>query len=324
MLALAPPPRTRPNRTPRPSEYEKGKRKAMKNPSSPALMAATDICPHRFIDTRTLGLVEFDEDSFIPPYAMFSHTWSKGNEVVYDEFIHPQAETFSKLGYHKIRDACRQARRDGIRYIWVDTCCVKQGNHEDVVANITSMYAYYQNAEVCYVYLVDAKDTSRRDMFGERGAYYWWGGSLWFRRGWTLQELLAPQTVVFFNKRWRQIGNKHELRGDIHQRTTIPITVLSGEQSIQDVDVFTRISWAMDRETTRGQDQAYCLQGLLGITVVPSYVISRYASFDLLSQVLSDAYPELEKRLGIRHNLFSDLNGGRLYLLLSERCRRRT
>ncbi|KAK7443556.1 hypothetical protein VKT23_015729 [Stygiomarasmius scandens] len=283
---------------------EKGKRKAMKNPTSPALMVPTDIYPHRLIDTHTLQLVEFDKDSFVPPYAILSHTWIRRMEVLYDRFIHPQGETFSKQGYKKIQAACKQARRDGICYIWIDTCCIKQGNHDDVAANITSMYAYYQNAEVCYVYLVDVK--GKWDIMSSK----------WFIRGWTLQELLAPRTVVFFNEDWQQIGGKHELRDDIHSLTTIPPTVISGEQSIQDVDVLTRMTWATRRSTTKLQDKAYCLQGLLGVTVEPNYGENVYISFNRLGKALFDAQPELKERLGINEDLFSNPGSWSFYTLL--------
>jgi len=232
---------------------------SMKNPTSPALMAPINVCPRRFIDSDTLRLVEFSENDFIPPYAILSHKWIRGSEVRYDEFKRPREETFLMSGYQKIKAACQQASRDGIRLVWLDTCCIDYGRPADIAINVISMYAYYQNAEVCYTYLADIVDGSTL------------GGSEWFRRGWTLQELLAPRTVIFFNKDWQCIGDEHELRDDIYQRTLIPRAVLSNEQSIWDVDVLTRMSWAAGRRTANEQDRAYCLQGLLGISVEPNY-----------------------------------------------------
>ncbi|THV00638.1 HET-domain-containing protein [Dendrothele bispora CBS 962.96] len=229
-------------------------------------MAPVDVCPHRFIDTQSLELVEFSskDNIIIPPYAILSHTWIPEEEIIYDEYRQPLEETYEKLGYHKIKAACLRAREQNLRYIWIDTCCIKQSDDNDVAANITSMYGYYQNAEVCYVYLVDVTalqsdwPTQLRD-------------SQWLGRGWTLQELLAPKTVLFFDEYWQYIGDKHNLRGLIHHKTTIPQSVLSGEQSIQDINVLDRMSWATKRETTKLQDQAYCLQGLLGISIKPNY-----------------------------------------------------
>jgi hypothetical protein len=42
-----------------------------------------------------------------------------------------------------------------------------------------------------------------------------------FTRGWTLQELLAPSTVVFFDKDWIDIGTKGSLQEGISKITGI-------------------------------------------------------------------------------------------------------
>ncbi|THU91119.1 HET-domain-containing protein, partial [Dendrothele bispora CBS 962.96] len=248
----------------------------------------------RLIDTHTLNLVEFSQDVTIPPYAILSHRWTE--EVVYTEYLQPLPETKSKLGYLKIEAACRQARHDGIRYLWVDTCCIKQGDPADVAENIMSMYAYYQNAEVCYAYLVDVKSRYRHDVFGILDDHTPSGplgqGSEWFHRGWTLQELIAPRTVVFFNKDWQYLTDKHNMRDDIYQVTSIPPTILVGTQSIQDVDFLTRMSWSVSRNTTKKQDLAYCLQGLLGVVLEPDYNEPHTASFNRLGKALLDANPD--------------------------------
>jgi len=187
-----------------------------------------DVYPHRLIDTHSLQLVEFKENDTIPPFAILSHRHMPKEEIYYEEFIHCQSKTRWKPGHHKVLAACMRARCDGIRHIWVDTCCIKQDDHKDVTANITSMFAYYQNAEVCYAYLAGVEDMIWN--WGEKLK-----GSEWFNRGWTLQELLAPRTVVFFSKYWQYVGDKDSLRYDIYLRTGIPLNILSGKQSIQDI-----------------------------------------------------------------------------------------
>lgn len=75
------------------------------------------------------------------------------------------------------------------------------------------MYQWYERADVCYVFLVDLfrhylDDTSRLEDFGR---------SRWFSRGWTLQGLLAPPAVVFYDCEWREVGTKWSLHGEIAQ-----------------------------------------------------------------------------------------------------------
>jgi hypothetical protein len=74
-------------------------------------------------DAGEFGLTEyFVNDDEIPPYAILSHTWVAGEEVVYEELKDGAGK--GKSGYHKIRFCGEQARRDGLQYFWVDTCCI--------------------------------------------------------------------------------------------------------------------------------------------------------------------------------------------------------
>ena len=74
-------------------------------------------------DAGEFGLTEyFVNDDEIPPYAILSHTWVAGEEVVYEELKNGAGK--GKSGYHKIRFCGEQARRDGLQYFWVDTCCL--------------------------------------------------------------------------------------------------------------------------------------------------------------------------------------------------------
>ncbi|KAK7441754.1 37S ribosomal protein S22 [Stygiomarasmius scandens] len=211
-----------------------------------------------------------------------------------------------KSGYRKIWNACLQALEDGLPYIWVDTCCIEQGNHDEVARNITSMYAYYQEAKICYAYLVDVDfNVSPLESYDARLEF---GLSVWFDRGWTLQELLAPSEVLFFNKEWFCIGSKVELRTMVCGATSIPTDVLSGQRPVHNVDPAQRMSWAMGRETTKPQDQAYCLQGLLGVSIDPNYEEGVEQSFLRLRSSFLDAHPEHKESLGAVKDLYQFLN----------------
>ncbi|KAK7464311.1 37S ribosomal protein S22 [Stygiomarasmius scandens] len=291
-------------------------------------VASSDIYPNCLIQVKERRRVKLAPGrKHLPPYAILSHRWILEKEINNEDFfmysllqrpslklpdLQPawyqreisKVRTKLNSGGLKISGACKQARRDGIKYLWVDTCCIEQGNHADVKKNITSMYAYYQNAQVCYVYLADVEDKS--GMFWEFGKQL---GSEWFQRGWTLQELLAPRNVVFFNKYWERIGDKHELLDGIYHTTTIPRNVISGECSIRDIDVMTRMSWSIKRTTTRPQDLAYCLQGLLGVTVEPDYEEHHFTSFNRLGKTLLDAHPAFfDANPELKDGLFQKVN----------------
>ncbi|KAK7462404.1 hypothetical protein VKT23_008003 [Stygiomarasmius scandens] len=253
--------------------------------------------PRRLINTHTLQLVDFHEGDSIPPYAILSHRWIHGEEVIFREFADSRDEIKQKNGYAKIQGACRQARTDNLSYIWVDTCCIDQENHHDVVRNIRSMFGYYENTQVCYAYLVDAElgigpgrqlDSSyhyRAILEGE------WESSEWFKRGWTLQELIAPRQVVLFDRNWQRIGTRDQLAHSINAITAIPQAVLCGESTINDCPHFDRIFWAMGRKTSRPQDQAYCLMGLLGVSIDPDYSEDVKESFERLRKAILDVDP---------------------------------
>lgn len=76
---------------------------------------------------------------------------------------------------------------------WIDTCCIDKTSSAELSEAINSMFAWYRNAQVCYAYL---SDTSAKDgpLAGRDSSFR---KSAWFKRGWTLQELLAPLTLSF-------------------------------------------------------------------------------------------------------------------------------
>ena len=79
----------------------------------------------RFIDVTTLRLTEVNENEY-PEYAILSHTWGK-EEVTYDNMINGTASQM--IGYAKIQGTCKTAKRGGLRYVWIDTCCIIQSHH---------------------------------------------------------------------------------------------------------------------------------------------------------------------------------------------------
>ena len=146
------------------------------------------------INTSTLHLEEFISD-VAPRYAILSHTWEK-EEVSFQEFSQQplSTNTRKKSGCVKINECCRLANSRGIAYAWIDTCCIDKKSSAELSEAINSMYTWYEGSRVCVVYLVDV---SRAVL--EREGLKHFEASRWFTRGWTLQELLAPVHVDFFD-----------------------------------------------------------------------------------------------------------------------------
>ncbi|CAN9092244.1 unnamed protein product [Alternaria alternata] len=220
----------------------------------------------RLLHTTGDGRLGWTEDLIgdkIPPYAILSHTWKEGQEVTFADLKDldnaVDVDTQRKEGYRKIRFCAQQAKRDGLDYFWVDTCCIDKANNTELSRAINSMFRWYQNAERCYVFLSDvANDTSEIDSKSALKQ------SRWFKRGWTLQELLAPRSVEFFSRHGARLGDKESFKHTIHEVTGIPIEALSGSD-LSEFDVAKRFSWAANRQTTEEEDGAYCLFGIFGV-----------------------------------------------------------
>jgi hypothetical protein len=222
-------------------------------------------------------LYEFSPNA-IPPYAILSHTWCEGDEEVkLQDLGAPGVER--KAGYAKIKGCCRQAQQDGLAYAWVDTCCIDKTSSAELSEAINSMFRWYANAEVCYTYLVDVPySLDPNDLVSFRS-------SRWFTRGWTLQELVAPENVVFYSREWKKLGTKRELTVTISDVTGIHEDILLG-RNLMEVSIANRMSWASRRVTTRPEDIAYCLLGIFGINMPLLYGEDQKAFIRLQEEII--------------------------------------
>ena len=201
----------------------------------------------------------------IPEYAILSHTWGADTEeVTYRDMTDGIGK--NKIGYEKIRFCGEQARRDQLEYFWVDTCCIDKTNSVELQEAINSMFRWYQEAEVCYVYLSDVHLEVNNDL-GRLVIRE----SIWFKRGWTLQELLAPQKVIFYDSNWRLIGDKESCCPVISTITGIGVNCILNSSEVRREMYFTRMSWAEDRQTTKAEDIAYCLMGIFDVHMPLQY-----------------------------------------------------
>ncbi|KAK7995967.1 ankyrin repeat-containing domain protein [Apiospora marii] len=142
--------------------------------------------------------------------------------------------------------------------------------------------------------------------------------SVWFKRGWTLQELVAPSEVVFFDSNWHDLGTKHSLVSLIHKITRIDIGHLQAA-SAEDIVVSPdsrlnsysktrhlatssrnmgfsepwrrattaqKMKWAAGRHTSRLEDRAYSLLGIFDVTMPLLYGEGETAFIRLQEEII--------------------------------------
>ncbi|KAJ9132530.1 HET-domain-containing protein [Pleurostoma richardsiae] len=201
----------------------------------------------------------------VPRYAILSHTWG-AEEVTFNDLI--DGTGLNKRGYDKIRFCEEQASRDGLSYFWVDTCCIDKSNNTELTEAINSMFRWYSNAARCYVYLADVSHPAPAFQSTSVGAPWEsaFRDSRWFTRGWTLQELLAPASVEFFSREGVRLGDKGSLEQHISDVAHIPAEVLRGSP-LSGFGVPECLAWMQHRETSREEDKAYALLGLLDVSM---------------------------------------------------------
>ncbi|KAI6085215.1 HET-domain-containing protein [Hypoxylon rubiginosum] len=217
----------------------------------------------RLINVNSKLLEEFFGDD-IPPYAILSHTWGRG-EVSYQDWQDPQAAS-RKAGYSKIISACEKAKSHGLTWLWVDTNCIDKTSSAELTEAINSMFQWYAKSKICYAYLSDVvtcSDVPQEELMRK------FRKSRWFTRGWTLQELLAPSKLKFYTADWSQFGRREQslIAAEISSVTSINTAILTGDVSVKTASIARKMSWLSNRVTTRTEDMAYCMLGLFNINM---------------------------------------------------------
>ena len=225
---------------------------------------------------RRAKVLEFGDDE-VAEYAILSHRWIE-QEVDYNEIVElakmskeDRNEIRRRDGYRKILQSCEQAKKDGYKWLWVDTCCIDKRSSAELSEAINSMYRWYENSRICYAYLHDLTGSSF-PIAGDYERYYKSKGwPEWFSRGWTLQEMIAPRDLQFFNRYWHPIGDKRTLSPILEVITRVPQHILKEGLSSNRPCVAQIMSWAAYRTTTRVEDRAYSLMGLLDVNMPMLY-----------------------------------------------------
>ena len=204
-------------------------------------------------------------------YAILSHVWDEHEQLFKEtQKLKKRCDLNGTnprdLSSEKVRQICIIAEKDGIHWLWDDTCCIDKSSSAELSEGINSMYRYYSLAEVCYAYLADVPSAG---FPGDKNGPF--ATSKWHTRGWTLQELIAPARVEFISSDWNKLGSKTDNATFLSDITHIPVEVLLMEKPAHSFSVARRMCWASERETSRVEDRAYSLLGLFAVNMTPMY-----------------------------------------------------
>ena len=248
------------------------------------------------LDTHTYKLHFFSNDD-IPRggYAILSHRWDDSdNDCQFDTLRITQDTQGAGTGDvrdHRVSETsrisdkvckfCTFAKKRGFQWVWIDSCCINKRDNVELSEAINSMFRWYARAEVCFAYLADVPEGS--DLRSPGSAFR---RSEWHTRGWTLQELVAPHTVIFLSKEWSVLNTKHALSDLLEEVTGIHRAALSKTLHYTSFSVAERMSWASRRKTTRIEDQAYCLMGLFDVNLPTIYGEGHHAFKRLQEEIM--------------------------------------
>jgi hypothetical protein len=268
----------------------------------------------RLLNIKTFQLETFYSD--VPDYAALSHTWGN-EEVTFQDLTADVGRT--KKGWNKILGSIVQVAKHNCNYVWIDTCCIDKTSSAELSEAINSMFRWYRKSKVCFAYLEDvsAEPGWKEDQV-EVGVVFDAAAALgdeeetppplplpaicflprsrWFKRGWTLQELIAPKAVHFYDSSWNEIGEKRQLEKEIFKITGIDSDVLHNYEALYTKSIARRMSWASYRETTKTEDIAYCLMGIFNINMPLLYGEGERAFIRLQEAIM---------RLTYDHSLFA-------------------
>ncbi|KAG1785873.1 heterokaryon incompatibility protein-domain-containing protein, partial [Suillus plorans] len=232
-------------------------------------------------------------------FAMLSHRWLDTGEPTFQGMSELQ-EDMSKnsAGYHKLTKFCEKAREYDCQLAWSDTCCINKNSSAELDEAIQAMFNWYHNAAICIAYLASSSSVS--DFAQEP----------WFTRGWTLQELLAPEKMKFYGKNWEPLSDnlddKHprDLTTPSEDEISTPVApsqsdILTAITRLTEIErhdlvsfsrgihnVHQRLRWASRRTTTRIEDMAYSLIGIFDISLSITYGEGQRSWFRLMEIIL--------------------------------------
>ncbi|KAG2029821.1 heterokaryon incompatibility protein-domain-containing protein [Suillus americanus] len=222
-------------------------------------------------------------------YAILSHRWLEAGEPSYKD-LQAEIRDQSTPGYTKLRNFCNLAREPHhVDFAWSDTCCIDKSSSAELDKSIRSMFRWYRNSVICIVHL--AQSTSMKDMTKDE----------WFRRVWTLQELIAPKKTKFYiTEDWVPLTDRDYDKGENGDAKIL--SAISNHTGISPRNLLhfepgpfflkERMEWAAGRRATRDEDIAYSLTGIFNVGLQIAYGEGADRAFvrliEALMQVTSD------------------------------------
>ena len=193
-------------------------------------------------------------------YVTLSHRW----EIDEPLLRHIQGRAIYDIeptdGLMKLQWFCVTAYEHGYLWAWSDTCCIDKDSTAELAKSIASMFSWYRRSALTIVYLFDVSEDGMMS------------SSAWFKRGWTLQELLAPRNLLFYKQDWslykESPSSNHKeddvVLGDLEDATGIARSYFADFYPGLD-NARSKLQWASERRTTEPEDVAYSLFGIFNI-----------------------------------------------------------
>ena len=219
-------------------------------------------------------------------YVMLSHRWQP-NEPTFQ-----MVENTSMYGLpassanSKVQRFCELVRSLDFRWAWSDTCCVNQLDKGVLQESLVAMFRWYRGSSLTVVHLLGVRSESQ-----EIGSLW---KSIWNTRGWSYQEYIASVVVQFYTEDW-----KPYLGLDIFNHKESPTILSEMEQAMNlSTDELATLQPGLDkareklylasmRQTTREEDIAYCLFGIINVAIPVIYGEGNQAVGRLLEHILT-------------------------------------
>ncbi|KAG1817349.1 hypothetical protein EV424DRAFT_1556809 [Suillus variegatus] len=150
--------------------------------------------------------------------------------------------------FPKLQSFCEVARDAGYCWAWMDTCCIDKRSNTEVQESVNSTFVWYHHSALTIVYLCDVSPSSQLGALAR---------SVWNERGWTFQEFVAPEVVIFYRKDWSLYLDD---RSPNHKESP---AIMKELKDATGIDARTLVTFR--------PDVAYALFGIFGISLPVIY-----------------------------------------------------